>query len=99
MIVSLFFVIIESNVERYALNIFSFGVVTILTVVLFVVSLVIPQDMIFWQRGIQNAAIIGGAFLLLYSGKRGYNAKWFQYGSYLYYPIHLLVIFGIGLLL
>ena len=88
-----------TNVERYALNIFSFGVVTILTVVLFVVSLVIPQDIIFWQRGIQNAAIIGGAFLLLYSGKRGYNAKWFQYGSYLYYPIHLLVIFGIGLLL
>ena len=88
-----------TNVERYTLNIFSFGVVTILTVALFIVSLLIPQDYVYWQQGIQNAAIIGGAFLLLYSGKRGYNAKWFQYGSYLYYPIHLLVIFGIGLLL
>lgn len=88
-----------TNVERYSLNIFSFGVVTILTVLLFVITLVIPPDWVFWDRGIQNAAIIGGAFLLLYSGKRGYNAKWFQYGSYLYYPIHLLVIYGIGMLL
>ena len=86
-----------TTIDRFSLNIFSFGVVTILTVILFVVSFVIPQEWIFWQRGIQNAAIISGAFLLLYNGNRGYNSKWFQYLVYAYYPLHLLVILGIGL--
>ena len=31
--------------------------------------------------------------ILLYSGKRGYNAKWFQYGCYIYFPAHLILIF------
>ena len=47
---------------------------------------------VFWDYGIQFYAVISGAFILLYSGKRGYNAKWFQYGAYLYYPIHILII-------
>ena len=88
-----------TNMERYALNIISAGFVIVATIVYLVVSLLIPQDWVYWVPGIQNAAMIAGAFILLYSGKRGYNAKWFQYGSYLYYPIHLLVVFGIGMLL
>ena len=87
-----------TNFERYTLNIMSAGVVVTWTLLLFVLSLSIPSDWVFWLAGLQNTAILSGAFLLLYSGKRGYNAKWFQYGSYLYYPLHLLVIFGIGLL-
>ena len=31
--------------------------------------------------------------LLFYSGKRGYNAKWFQYGCYIYFPMHLIMIY------
>lgn len=88
-----------TNMERYALNIISAGFVIVATIIYLVVSLLIPQDWVYWMPGIQNAAMIAGAFILLYSGKRGYNAKWFQYGSYLYYPIHLLVVFGIGMLL
>ena len=37
--------------------------------------------------------------ILLYSGKRGYNAKWFQYGCYFYFPMHLIIIFLIFALL
>ncbi|MCR4912066.1 MAG: conjugal transfer protein TraX [Bacilli bacterium] len=47
---------------------------------------------VFWDVETQLYAMISGAFILCYNGKRGYNAKWFQYGSYLYYPLHLLVI-------
>lgn len=47
---------------------------------------------VFWDAGSQAYALITGAFILLYSGKRGYNAKWFQYGSYLYYPLHIAVL-------
>ena len=37
--------------------------------------------------------------ILFYSGKRGYNAKWFQYGCYFYFPVHLIIIFLIFALL
>ena len=47
---------------------------------------------VFWSTGVELYSIISGALILLYSGKRGYNAKWFQYGSYLYYPLHLIII-------
>lgn len=40
----------------------------------------------------QIFALFAGAFVLLYNGQRGYNSKVFQYGGYLYYPIHILVI-------
>ena len=85
--------------ERKVLNILSMGVVVIITTLYFVISFIIPESWVYWMSGIQNFAVLSGAFLLLYNGKRGYNAKWFQYGSYLYYPLHILVIFGIALLL
>ena len=85
--------------ERYALNIFSFGAIVIATMGLYIFSIVLEAKYVFWMPEVQNFALISGAFILLYNGKRGYNAKWFQYGCYLYYPIHLLIIFGIGSLL
>ena len=47
---------------------------------------------VFWSIEVELYSLISGVFILLYNGKRGYNAKWFQYGSYLYYPLHLVVI-------
>ena len=87
-----------TNMERYSLNIMSAAFVVIATVLFLLLTFVIPEDWVYWVPGIQNAAMISGAFILLYSGKRGYNAKWFQYGCYLYYPLHLLIVFGIGML-
>ena len=84
-----------TTIERIAINLFSILMLVIATLGLFVMSLFVNA---FWIASIQNAALIAGAFILLYNGKRGYNAKWFQYGSYLYYPLHLLIIFGIGML-
>ena len=31
--------------------------------------------------------------LTLYSGKRGYNATWFKYGNYLFFPLHIALIY------
>ena len=57
------------------------------------ISLADPSGM-----GTQFYCVFSGLLIACYNGKRGYNAKWFQYGSYLYYPLHLLVIFGIAYL-
>ena len=48
---------------------------------------------------LQNYALISGALLLLYNGKRGYNSNWFKYGCYIYYPAHLLILYGLGYLI
>ena len=91
--------LVDTQIERKALNLISFGMLVFATIGFFIVGLTIPYDYLYWGPGMQNMAIVSGAFILLYSGKRGYNAKWFQYGSYFYYPIHLIIIFAIGLLI
>lgn len=45
--------------------------------------------------GVESWSIFASIFILLYNGKRGYNAKWFYYGAYAYYPMHILIIGGI----
>lgn len=89
----------DTQIDLKAYNLIAFGIVVIWTLAFYIVGVSIPYEWVTWDVVVQNAAIISGAFILLYSGKRGYNAKWFQYGSYLYYPLHLLVIFGITILI
>ncbi len=87
-----------TNVERIASNLFAILMIVIATMIYYALFYILPSRWVFWDAPMQNAAIISSAFILFYSGKRGYNAKWFQYGSYIYYPLHMLIIFGIGAL-
>ena len=83
-----------SNIERNALNMISVMVLAAITMANYLSDYFLktyfnlPDGLI----RIQLFAIASGAFILLYSGLRGYNKKWFQYGSYLYYPLHMAVI-------
>ena len=70
------------------LQVFSLVIISLL----FYAFIYIWPKGVFWDEKTQLYAMISGAFILLYNGKRGYNAKWFQYGSYLYYPLHLLLL-------
>lgn len=87
-----------SFLDRNITNVFMVGMLIVATMMLFISSFIIPYQYVYWTPDIQNFALISGAFILLYNGKRGYNAKWFEYGSYLYYPLHLLIIYGIAML-
>ena len=40
----------------------------------------------------QIFCVFAGVLLLLYNNKRGYNKKWFEYGCYLYYPVHIGIL-------
>lgn len=88
----------DSNIERHALNIFSFLMVIIINVIFFIVGILMPAQYVSWMIEVQLFSIVSGALLLLYNGRRGYNKKWFQYGSYLYYPVHMIVIYLISML-
>ena len=84
--------------ERNLTNVYAAGMLIVCAMLLFLSSFMLATKYVYWDVGVQNTAMFSGAFILLYNGKRGYNAKWFEYGCYLYYPLHLLVIFGIGML-
>ena len=46
----------------------------------------------FYDLDIQIGMLMAIIFILLYNGARGYNKKWFQIFSYLYYPLHIAVL-------
>lgn len=86
-----------TRTEQIAVNIISMLILAILTLLYYFVHVI--MEMHIYVRVIyhvQLMSIISGAFILLYSGARGYNKKWFQYGSYLYYPLHLAIIAAIA---
>ena len=76
---------------RVVVNLLSAFMLALVSFLYYCVKFVWPSG-VFWNANIELFAIISGAFILMYNGKRGYNSKWFQYGSYLYYPLHLVVI-------
>ena len=54
----------------------------------------------YWATGISYFvgliiafSALSAILIFLYSGKRGYNKPWFKYGSYVYFPLHLIIIY------
>ena len=82
-----------SNIERHVINIISVLMLAISSLLLYGCGQLMEPKYVFWMRDLQLFAIVSGAFILLYNGYRGYNKKWFQYGSYLYYPLHMAVLY------
>ena len=76
---------------RLLVNLICLSVVLFVNIIFYLYKYVWPAGT-FWDANTQLFAIFSGAFILLYNGKRGYNAKWFQYGSYLFYPVHIIII-------
>lgn len=49
------------------------------------------------MNSIQVYSIFSLIPIMLYNGERGYNKKWFKYGNYIFFPLHLLIIYLITL--
>ena len=88
-----------SNLERHALNIISVLMLVVVNVAYYLCAQFMPAKFVHWDYSMQLFSIVSGAFILLYNGRRGYNKKWFQYGSYLYYPAHMAILYLIFSLL
>ena len=41
---------------------------------------------------LQSFAVLALIPIWLYDGRKGRGGKWMQYGAYLYYPLHLLLL-------
>ena len=83
----------DTYFSRNAFNIISALMLALITIVYCLICAYTPPKYSFFSGyKVQSYAILCGVFILLYSGLRGYNKKWFQYGSYLYYLLHMLII-------
>jgi len=82
---------IDTKVERNVINILSTFSIFLCWLVIFALTK-INAGLDLYNASNTSYAIIGGAFIMLYSGERGYNKAWFKYGSYLYYPLHLVIL-------
>ena len=88
-----------TRTEQIAFNLISALVLAVITVIYYVIYFVMSQHMYMSViYVVQLYSIISGAFILLYNGRRGYNKKWFQYGCYIYYPLHLAIIATIAVI-
>lgn len=85
----------EGPIFRFYLNILYSFAVLFAVVVIYLFAKIPGCDVfgIFNTAYSETWALVAIAIILLYSGKRGYNAKWFQYASYLYFPLHLVIIY------
>ncbi len=90
-------VFIGTTYEQITYNVISATSLIILTILIMVFDsyTVYVLSRIEWQF----YALFAFIPILFYSGKRGYNPKWFQYGCYIYFPAHLILLFLIFLLI
>lgn len=49
------------------------------------------------MNSIQIYSIFSLIPIIFYNGERGYDKKWFKYGSYIFFPLHLVIIYLITL--
>lgn len=86
----------DTTYGRAINNIMACLVLIIVSLILFVVHL---MGYTLFDIPTQNACMLAGLFIFFYSGKRGYNKKWFNIVSYIYYPMHFILLFLIFTLL
>lgn len=82
----------EGPQARFLTNIIATFILVVIATIYFVLIRFILATSAFIDP---TFGIFSGALLLFYNGLRGYNKNWFKYGCYLYYPLHLLVIYGV----
>lgn len=82
----------DEEYEQAVSNIFCIIVVIFSAICLMLTNFAFGDKYAQQLDGIQTYAALAGLLILLYNGKKGYNAKWFKVAYYLYYPVHLVII-------
>jgi len=82
------------TINQLVKNIISALMIPLSTLIMILISKIPGMEYHFGVTS-QLHTFVAGLFILLYNGRRGYNKPWFQYGCYLYYAIHMGLIYGI----
>lgn len=83
---------------RGLVNLLCAGILFVVMVIIYLISNINVGGIYIldiYSAQVETWAILACFLLVLYNGRRGYNAKWFQYGCYIYFPVHIAVIAAI----
>lgn len=73
------------------MNLFSMVFYATAVLILWGLSYVVAYDP--YSMSWESYCLLAIVFLFFYSGKRGYDAKWFRVFSYAFFPMHLIILF------
>lgn len=84
----------SSKAYRRLVNTIGVSIFLVVTVILWGVSYLNWHFDIYENPDtkIQNYCLLDCLLLLCYSGKRGYDKKWWRYFEYAFYPVHITII-------
>ncbi len=83
---------------RLMVNIAQASFLFLVNVAIFVLSYISYNGNAFldlYTASVETWSIMAIILILFYNGVRGYNKAWFKYGSYVYFPVHIIIIFFI----
>lgn len=83
------------NLDQKSKNLMSGIVIVLTSLCYYLFYKIIGADPFYLLIAFDSIAMLP---ILFYSGERGYNKKWFRIFSYLYFPLHLVLIFIIMVL-
>ena len=81
----------ETYLYRLTVNVIDIFVILLTIFILYLISFIPNFDQ--FTISLQSWAMCSAIIVFFYNGERGYNKPWFKYGSYLYFPLHIAVIF------
>ncbi|MCH5171727.1 MAG: hypothetical protein J1F31_02715 [Erysipelotrichales bacterium] len=90
---------ITTSYYQQNVNLLYAAAIVIVNVIFYVLVKFIPSLNETILMFIQDYSIISIIFMILYSGKRGYDSKWYRTFNYLFYPMHLVLLYVILYLL
>lgn len=89
-----------TRTEKISQNICAVLMLGVVNLILYTLSFVIePSYLNYLDVELEMCSMLAGILILLYNGKRGYGAPWFKYGCYVYYALHMVIIYGLFALL
>lgn len=81
-----------------SINMFYALMIVMINLLFYILIKFVPEINQYTIIQIQDFSIISTIFVILYNGKRGYDKKWFRVFNYVFYPTHLLLLYGIAYL-
>ena len=90
---------LTTSYHQQNVNLLYGGAILFINVLFYVLVKFIPTLNDTILMFIQDYSIISLFVVILYNGQRGYDSKWFRIFNYLFYPVHLIIIYGILFLL
>jgi len=86
----------EKNLRKYQ-NLAAIILLVLIGIVYSIYGNMYPNSpFIFMEPKFQDYAIFAGVFIFFYSGKQGFHNMWTQGIFYLYYPLHIALLYAIA---